>query len=123
MFPHQANKSQLKYPHVCGLEIGVWDFIGHWTLGFQYVNDPMTRYHIPAPKQYFHLLLLNYICNKPISYLVIGGIIVELKLIVDGKEIDLNEYVTSMVFEVNNGILKTLRDVNDWNKMELHIQK
>lgn len=47
----------------------------------------------------------------------------ELKLIVDGNEIDLNEYVTSVVFEVNNGLLKTLRDINDWNKMELHIQK
>jgi hypothetical protein len=48
---------------------------------------------------------------------------VELKLIVDGVEVDLNEYVTSVVFEVNNGLLKTLRDINDWNKMELHIQK
>jgi hypothetical protein len=67
--------------------------------------------------------LLNYLKNKLITPLSTGGIIVELKLIVDGVEVDLNEYVTSVVFEVNNGLLKTLRDINDWNKMELHIQK
>jgi len=48
---------------------------------------------------------------------------VELKIIVDGEEIELNDFVTNVIFEVNNGILKTLRGVEDWNKMELHIQK
>jgi hypothetical protein len=47
----------------------------------------------------------------------------EVKLIVDGTEVDMNNFVENMIFEVNNGILKTLKGFDQWSKMELHIQK
>ncbi|MCK5559013.1 MAG: hypothetical protein KAJ51_00405 [Thermoplasmata archaeon] len=47
----------------------------------------------------------------------------EIKLVVDGQEIVLNRYVESVIYELNNGLLNTLRDLDDWTKFELIIQK
>ena len=47
----------------------------------------------------------------------------EIKLVVDGQEIDMNAFVESVFYEVNNGLLNTLRGVDDWTKLELIISK
>ena len=47
----------------------------------------------------------------------------EIKLVVDGQEIHLNKYVKSIYFEINNGLIKTLRGLNDWTELELQIKK
>jgi hypothetical protein len=47
----------------------------------------------------------------------------DIKLIVDGEDIDMNDFVTKVLFEINNGLIKNLRGVDDWSKIEIHIQK
>lgn len=47
----------------------------------------------------------------------------EIKLVVDGQEIDMNTFVESVIYEVNNGLLNTLHGVDDWTKFELIISK
>jgi hypothetical protein len=47
----------------------------------------------------------------------------EVKVIVDGKEIGMNEYVKSVFFEVCTGLLRTLKGVKDWKEFEIQIKK
>ncbi len=46
----------------------------------------------------------------------------EIKLFIDGKEIEMNEYVRSVFIEVCSGLLRTLRGVGDWKKFEIQIK-
>ncbi|MGQ9720086.1 MAG: hypothetical protein ACUVXA_02055 [Candidatus Jordarchaeum sp.] len=47
----------------------------------------------------------------------------EIKLVIDGKEIEMNEYVRSVFFEVCSGLLRTLRGIGDWKRLEIQIKK
>ncbi|MEM2144932.1 MAG: hypothetical protein QW279_06195 [Candidatus Jordarchaeaceae archaeon] len=47
----------------------------------------------------------------------------EVKLIVDGKEIGMNEYVRSVFFEVCTGLLRTLKGVKEWKEIQIQIKK
>lgn len=47
----------------------------------------------------------------------------ELKLVIDGKEIEMNEYVKSVFIEVCSGLLRTLRGGGDWKEFKIQIKK
>jgi len=47
----------------------------------------------------------------------------EIKLTIDGKNIEMNEYVRSVFFEVCSGLLRTLRGVKEWKELEIQIKK
>jgi hypothetical protein len=48
----------------------------------------------------------------------------EIKVTIDGKKIEMNEYVRTVFFEVSSGLLRTLRGVKeDWKQLEIQIKK
>ena len=48
----------------------------------------------------------------------------DVKLLVDGKEIDLNEFVTKILGGTIVGAVGTLRDVKkDWKQIEIKVTK
>ncbi|MHA1208185.1 MAG: hypothetical protein ACTSSA_01485 [Candidatus Freyarchaeota archaeon] len=47
----------------------------------------------------------------------------EVKAIVNGKEVEMNEYVRSVFFDVCCGLLRTLRGIDDWKELEIRIKK
>ncbi|WXG40570.1 MAG: hypothetical protein WED07_07170 [Candidatus Freyarchaeum deiterrae] len=48
----------------------------------------------------------------------------EVKVTIDGKKIEMNEYVTTVFFEVCAGLLRTLRGVKeDWKGLDIQIKK
>jgi hypothetical protein len=47
----------------------------------------------------------------------------EVKVVIDGKKIEMNEYVRSVFFEVCAGLLRTLKGVKDWKELEIQIKK
>jgi hypothetical protein len=42
---------------------------------------------------------------------------------IDGENLDMNDFVQRMVFEVNKGILNTLHNISEWSKVEIRIEK
>ena len=46
-----------------------------------------------------------------------------VKIIVDDKVLELNEFVKKVSFQVVSGLINSLRDVPDWNKVELKLEK
>ncbi len=47
----------------------------------------------------------------------------EIKLVIDGNELEMNDFVESVIYEINNGLLNTLRGVDKWTDFELSIRK
>jgi hypothetical protein len=49
---------------------------------------------------------------------------VDVKLLVDGEEIDLNEFVVKILSGTIEGAVTSLRDIKkDWKKIELTVSK
>ena len=46
-----------------------------------------------------------------------------VEIIVDGDNLDLNEFVKKVTFEINSGLIKSLRDVPNWSKVEIKLEK
>ena len=46
-----------------------------------------------------------------------------VEIIIDGKDMDLNDFVQRITFEVSSGLIRSLRDVPDWSSAEIKIQK
>ena len=45
------------------------------------------------------------------------------EIIVDGESLDLNEFVKKITFEINSGLVNSLRDVPNWSKVEIKLEK
>lgn len=46
-----------------------------------------------------------------------------VEIIIDGDSLDLNEFVRKVTFEINSGLIKSLRDVPEWSKVEIKMEK
>lgn len=46
-----------------------------------------------------------------------------LKLKLDGKEVPTNQYVELVFTGVNEALIKTLRDVGEWKRAEITLEK
>ena len=47
----------------------------------------------------------------------------DVEIIVNGQSVDLNDYVKRVTFEINSGLIKSLRDVPDWSTVEIKLTK
>ena len=54
---------------------------------------------------------------------MIGGIKLNVEIIVDGKSLELNEFVQKVTFEINSGLVNSLREVPSWTTIEIKLQK
>ena len=46
-----------------------------------------------------------------------------VEILVDGKSLELNEFVKKVAFEVNKGLVNSLRDVPEWSTIEIKLEK
>ena len=46
-----------------------------------------------------------------------------VEIIVDGKSLELNEFVQKVTFNIGTGLVSSLRDVPDWANIEIKLQK
>jgi hypothetical protein len=46
-----------------------------------------------------------------------------VEIIVDGKSLELNDFVKTVTFQVASGIINSLRDVPDWANVEIKLKK
>lgn len=47
----------------------------------------------------------------------------KVEIIVDDKELELNDFVTKATFNICSGLLDSLRDVDEWSKVEIKIER
>jgi hypothetical protein len=46
-----------------------------------------------------------------------------VQIIADGKKIALNKFVKKVAFGVNSGLIDSLKNVPEWKKVEIKIEK
>lgn len=46
----------------------------------------------------------------------------DVKVVVDDRELELNRYVKSIFFEVNKAMINTLRGIENWSRAEIIIE-
>ncbi len=46
-----------------------------------------------------------------------------VEIIVNGNKLELNDFVKKVTFNINSGLINSLRDVTDWSKIEIRIEK
>jgi len=46
-----------------------------------------------------------------------------VEILIDGETLDLNEFVRKVTFEINSGLIKSLRDIPEWSKVEIKLEK
>ena len=46
-----------------------------------------------------------------------------VEIIVDGNKLELNDFVKKVTFNVNHGLIRSLRDVTDYSKVEIRIER
>jgi hypothetical protein len=46
-----------------------------------------------------------------------------VQVIIDGQELDLNDFVKKITINVASGIVESLRDVPDWKNLTIKIEK
>jgi hypothetical protein len=47
----------------------------------------------------------------------------KVEIIVDEKSLELNDFVMKATFNICTGLLDSLRDVGEWSKVEIKIEK
>jgi hypothetical protein len=47
----------------------------------------------------------------------------DAEIIVDGKSIDLNEFVKRITFSVTVGLVNSLHDIPEWSKIEIKLER
>lgn len=57
------------------------------------------------------------------KYNHLGGLFMNTEIIVDGESLELNEFVKKVTFEINSGLINSLRDVPNWSKVEIKLEK
>ena len=46
-----------------------------------------------------------------------------VEIIVDGNSLEINDFVKKVAFEINNGFVTSLREVPEWTKLEIKLEK
>jgi hypothetical protein len=54
---------------------------------------------------------------------MLGGKNMNVEIIVDGNKLDLNDFVRKVTFNVTHGLIRSLRDVNEYSKVEIRIER
>lgn len=44
-------------------------------------------------------------------------------ILIDGKSLDINEFIEKITFEINSALVNSLRDVPEWSKLEIKLEK
>lgn len=47
----------------------------------------------------------------------------KVEILVDGTELDLNDFVERITFGINKGLIDSLHDVPEWSKIQIKLEK